>query len=503
MIDTGPVTRSDSGAGAAAELTGARRWRALIVCLVALFATLLDVSVTNVALPSIGRAVGAGPSELQWIVSGYVLAFGLVPVIAGRLGDDRGRRTMFLIGTAGFTLTSLAVALSPTAAFLVVARLVQGLFGGLINPQVAGLVQQMFRGAERARAFGAIGSVVGVATAVGPVAGGALIGLGGPEFGWRLVFLVNLPIGVAALVLGRLWLPAPPPRPERRHRLDIPGAVLLGLAMACVLVPTVQYDTVRDPRLFLLLIPAVPIGLLFWQRERRLTAAEQDPLVDLRLFSRPSYGVGVGLALLYFAGYTGLPLVLALYFQQGRGMTALESGLAVTAFALGSAVGAPIAGRLVPRMGRLLVVIALLVFAAGAVAIGLVVRSGPDDVAVRLAIPLLVLGLGSGAIITPNQALSLAAVDPRMGSVAAGVLQTAQRLGSAMGQAVLGAAFFAAVGSAATATGDTRTAAYSQAVSVTVLVTLAFIAAALVLGIADLTHARRVRGSTDAITPAP
>ncbi len=463
-----------------------RRWRALAVCLVALFATLLDVSVTNVALPSIGRATGAGPSQLQWVVSGYVLAFGLVPVLAGRLGDDRGRRQMFVIGVAGFTLTSLIVGLSPNATLLVIARLVQGIFGGLINPQVSGLVQQMFRGKERARAFGLIGTVVGVATAVGPVVGGALIGIGGPQFGWRLVFFINVPIGIAAIVLGRLWLPDPPPG-GRRHRLDLLGALLLGLTTACVLVPTVEYDSLHDPRIFLLLVPAVPLGVAFWRRERRLTRAEADPLVDIRLFQRPSYGVGVGLALLYFCGYTGLPLVLALYFQDGRGFSALESGLAVTALALGSVIGAPLAGRLVPKVGRLLVVISLVVFAAGAVAIAIVVRSGPDDIALRLALPLFILGLGSGGIITPNQVLSLSAVDPVMGSVAAGVLQTAQRLGSAIGQAVLGATFFAVVSSS-----GAGGIGYSRAVTVVVGVTLVFIAAALLLGVLDLRHSRRV-----------
>ncbi len=461
-----------------------------------MFATLLDVSVTNVALPSIGRATGAGASELQWVVSGYVLAFGLVPVIAGRLGDDRGRRTMFVIGVAGFTLTSLVVGLSPNPTWLVVARFVQGLFGGLINPQVSGLVQQMFSGRDRARAFGAIGTVVGVSTAVGPVVGGGLIGLGGPDFGWRLVFFINVPIGIAAVLLGLRWLPGPPGRAGRRHRLDLPGAMLLGLATACVLVPLVEYDSVRDARLFLLVVPAVPLALAFLRRERRLTRAEQDPLVDLRLFQRPSYGVGVGLALLYFCGYTGLPLVLALYFQLGRGFTALESGFAVTAFALGAAVGAPLAGRWVTRFGRRLIVVALVVFAIGAAAVGLVVRGGPDDVALRLALPLLVLGLGSGAIITPNQVLSLAAVDPRMGSVAGGVLQTSQRIGAAIGQAVLGATFFAVVGTGAAGAGVVSVATYSDAVAAAVLVTLAFTGAALALGIVDLRRASRA-GVTD------
>src|SRR4051794_32698098 len=145
----------------------AHRWRALSVCLVALFATLLDVSVTNVALPAIGTSTGAGPATLQWIVSGYVLAFGLVPVLAGRLGDAHGRRMMFVVGTLGFALTSLIVGLSPTAGLLVAARFAQGLFGGLINPQVSGVVQQLFAPHERGRAFGALGAVVGCGTAVG------------------------------------------------------------------------------------------------------------------------------------------------------------------------------------------------------------------------------------------------------------------------------------------------------------------------------------------------
>src|SRR3954447_13699628 len=196
--------------------------------------TLLDVSITNVALPAIGAAVDAHASQLQWVVSGYTLAFGLVPIIGGRLGDDHGRRRVFLVGVAGFVATSALVGAAPEPRLLIAGRVVQGLFGGLINPQVSGLVQQMFRGAQRARAFGAIGTVVGVATAVGPVVGGSLIALGGPHLGWRLVFFVNVPIGIAAILLGRLWLPDPPPG-GGRHRLDLVGALLLGLTTACVL----------------------------------------------------------------------------------------------------------------------------------------------------------------------------------------------------------------------------------------------------------------------------
>ena len=485
---------------AAAAVT--RRWRALAVCLVALFMTLLDVSITNVALPAIGAATGSGPSQLQWIVSGYTLAFGLVPIIGGRLGDDHGRRRLFLIGVAGFVVTSALVGVAPGPRLLIAGRVAQGLAGGLINPQVSGLVQQMFRGAERGRAFGAIGGVVGVATAVGPVVGGALIALGGPHWGWRLVFAVNVPIGLVTILLARRWLP--PPRPAARHRrLDIPGALLLGAATLAVLLAAVEYDTVRDPRLAALLVPAAGFLAAFVRRERRLTREDRDPLFDLRLFRQPSYTVGVLLALLYFCGFTGLPLVLSLYYQQGLGYSPLRAGLGVTAFAVGSAVAATVAGRLVNRLGRRLVIGALLVFGAGAVAIDLVVRTGPGTrAALLLAVPLFVLGAGSGGVITPNQALSLQQVDSAMGSTAGGVLQTAQRIGSAVGQAVIGAVFFASLPrTVEEISGVRRDAAFGAALSHAVAVTLVFVAAALALGMVDLVLSRRRAAPVTPVRP--
>ncbi|HET8559430.1 MAG TPA: MFS transporter [Marmoricola sp.] len=463
------------------------RWVALAVCCSALFMTLLDVSVTNVALPSIGRATDAGNSGLQWIVSGYTLAFGLVPVLAGRLGDDHGRRVMFQVGVAGFVVTSALSGLSPTSGLLIVARVLQGISGGLINPQVSGLVQQMFRGHERGRAFGTIGTMVGTATALGPVIGGALIALGGPHLGWRLVFFVNVPIGIAVLALARRYLPDS--GRHGHHRLDVGGALLLGAATFCVLFAAVEYDALRDLRLLWLVVPALVLGLLFRRREARLTRERQDPLVDLRLFRTPSYTAGVVLALAYFPAQAGLPLVLALYYQRGLGYTALESGAGVTAFALGSAVSASVAGRFVTTIGRPLVVGAAGCFGLGAVALGLVALlwagESPVPAALLLAGPLFVMGCGSGALITPNQTLTLMDVDPVTGSTAGGVLQTAQRIGLAVGQAVVGAVFFAAV--AGPSAHD-----YGVALATAVVAALAFVAAALVVGVTDLrVNARR------------
>lgn len=460
-----------------------RRWLALLTCCSALFMTLLDVSVTNVALPSIGHSTQATPAQLQWVVSGYTLAFGLVPVLAGRLGDDHGRRLMFQIGVAGFVGTSMLAGLSPTAGILIGARVLQGLAGGLINPQVSGLIQQLFRGNERGRAFGILGTTVGVGTALGPVVGGGLIGLGGPHSGWRLVFFINVPVGIAVLLLSRRLLPKDPS--SGRHRLDVLGALLLGGATFCILFMAVEYDAIRDRRLGALVVPALVLVAIFARRESRLTREQRDPLVDLRLFRVPSYSSGVVLALAYFPAMAGLPLVLALYYQQGLGYSALQSGLGITAYALGSGVAAPLAGRVVTRIGRPLVVAATITFGVGAAVLAVLATHAPTAAALVFAPALFVMGAGSGAVITPNQALSLMEVDPATGSTAGGVLQTAQRIGLAIGQAVIGAVFFVSLGT------GTSVASYGHALRMAILAALVFVTLAAGVGVSDLIRSRR------------
>lgn len=461
-----------------------RRWAALAVCASALFMTLIDVSVINVALPSISRATGAGPSQLQWILSGYTLSFAMVPVLAGRLGDDHGRRRMFQIGIAGFVLMSMLAGLAPSPSWLILARVLQGLAGGLINPQVAGLLQYMFRGEERGRAFGVLGANVGIATALGPLVGGALITLGGPENGWRLVFFINVPIGITVLLLSRKYLPVQPSRGS--HRLDVLGALLLGVATLSVLAAAVEYDRLKDLRLIWLVAPATLFLLLFLRRERTLTELDRDPLVDFRLFRNPSFTAGVAYALAFFPVITGVPLVLALYYQQGLGYTALQSGLAVTPLAIGRAIAAPIAGRFIVRVGRPLILGATVAYA---LAVGLLAFAAFHTPATSagpfLAVPLFVVGLAGGAIITPNQTLTLQEVDPAMGSTAGGAMQMAQRTGLSLGQAFVGAVFFAAL------IGTDTIARYTHALVFGLFAVLGFAVLGLVVGIYDLARHRR------------
>ncbi|GLW06412.1 MFS transporter [Microtetraspora sp. NBRC 13810] len=455
-----------------------RRWRALAVCLVAAFMTLLDVSIVNVALPSIRAGLDASPDALQWILSGYALTFGLALVPAGRMGDARGRRGVFMTGLALFTLASAAAGLAPTVTWLVVARLVQGAAGGLLNPQIAGVIQVLFRGAERGRAFGALGATVGIATAAGPLIGGALIALAGAQEGWRWVFYVNLPVGLVALPLA--WRLLPPPDETRgRERLDPVGILLLGAGVVLLLLPLVQEQQWHGAAKWLLVPAGLAVLWIFVRWERR----HEQPVIDLRLYRLRSYALGALIALLYFAGFSGIFFSFTLYLQNGLRYTPLLAGLSITPFAVGSAIAAFVGGRIVARFGRPLVVAGLVCVAAGLIATLVAVRLVPDEhVALATAAPLLLAGLGSGLVISPNQTLTLSEVPPEGGGSAAGVLQTGQRIGTAVGVAAVGSMFFATVAG----TGGDWAVAFERGL----LVVIAFVLVALCAALGDLLAGR-------------
>jgi EmrB/QacA subfamily drug resistance transporter len=474
-----PVARPDD-----AYEPDPRRWRALIVVLVAGFMVLLDVSIVNVALPSIARGLGADDSDLQWVVSGYALAFGLVLVAGGRIGDARGRRPTLMIGLAIFTLASAACGLAQSPVMLIIARLVQGVGGGLVTPQNAGLIQNLFRGAERGRAFGLFGAVVGVSTAIGPLLGGLLIQFGGAQEGWRWIFFVNLPVGIVAMILAVRTVPHRRRQKGERTDYDPVGAVVLGLATLLVLLPFVESRTWSGGLKWTLLVPAALLGVLFVRWERRYRRRGREPMVDLALFGRRSYTFGAAVALAYFVGFTGVFFIYALFLQDGMGYTALQSGLASTPFALGSAVGAWLGGRVITRIGSRLVAAGLVLVIVGLlaswVAIGLV-----DSPAVGWAVasPFLVAGLGSGLVIAPNQTLALSEVPPRQGGAAGGVLQTGQRIGSAAGIAAVGSLYYSRLASTG---GD-----FSAAVRDGFVLIVAFVGVALAIAIADIVVNRR------------
>ncbi|MEU6772551.1 MFS transporter [Streptomyces sp. NPDC046759] len=461
-----------------------RRWKALAVCLTAAFMTLLDTSIVNVALPSVERGLRASTADLSWVMSGYALTFGLALVPAGRLGDLRGRRQTFLAGLALFTLASAACGLSSDATWLVLFRLVQGASAGMIAPQTSALIQQMFQGPERARAFGMMGSTIGISTAVGPLAGGLLIQASGGVDGWRWVFYVNLPIGVAVFCAALKLLPRSLASPGRSEGFDVPGVLLLGTGVLALMLPLVQEQQWQGHLKWALLPVSAGLLAAFWAWERHQGRHGRAPLVDLRLFSLRSFSLGALLSLVYFGGFTTLFFVYTLFLQNGMGYGALAAGLSSMPFAAGSAAGAAAGGRLVVRFGRKLVIAGLCTVAVGMLGVAAAVHWVPGrGVAWAAALPLLAAGIGSGLTISPNTTLTLSLVPVRRGGAAGGVLQTGQRIGSAAGVAAVGSVYFAHLahpGNPATA------------LQYGLLTAIAIILLALALAFADLRE-RRVR----------
>ncbi|WP_333761052.1 MFS transporter [Streptomyces sp. IBSBF 2390] len=455
-----------------------RRWKALAVCLAAGFISLLDTSIVNVALPSMERGLGASEAAQSWVVSGYALTFGLALVPAGRLGDMHGRRQAFLIGLALFTVASAACGLAAGPSWLVLFRLVQGAAAGMVAPQTSGLIQQMFQGSERAKAFGLLGSVIGVSTAVGPLAGGLLIDAVGTDDGWRWVFFVNLPIGVAAFTAGLRLLPRFPASPGKRETFDLFGVLLLGCGVLALMLPLVQEQQWTGREKWTML----PVGALllgtFWAWEKRQGRRRRAPLVDLALFSLRSFTLGALISLTYFAGFTTVFFVYTLYLQNSLGYSALAAGLTVLPFAAASAVGAALGGRLVVRFGRKLVVLGLSGVALGLLGVVAAVRLVPgDDLGWASALPMLIGGIGSGLTVSPNTTLTLTLVPVHRAGAAGGVLQTGQRVGSAAGIAVVGAVYFAQMANHGSP---------ERAIQLGLLTAVGLIVIALALAVADL-----------------
>ncbi|MDN6180490.1 MAG: MFS transporter [Halomonas subglaciescola] len=432
------------------------RWRILVVLLAAISMSLISVSIVNVALPAIQEGLAASQSDLQWVLSGYALTFGVVLVAAGRAGDLMGRGGIFIIGVAVFTAASVASGFAPDATSLNVARFIQGVGSGLLNPQGVGMIQQYFRGGERGRAFGFFGSAVGVSVGIGPVIGGLLIELGGVNIGWRLTFLVNVPIGIATLIMAFAWFPKPlfhrGPRGATSfsqrvlhmlRALDPMGSVLLGLAVFAILFPFMESRASALTWLWLLVGLALVIAWVWW--ERRYARLGHSPMVDLAIFSTRSFTNGSLIMTLYFMGMTSIWVLVALYMQQGVGKSALEAGMVGIPSAFMSAVAANWAGKRVMKYGRKVVIGGLCCALAGlALCIGVILLQANGYLSVWWLMPSLVLiGLAQGAVISPNQTLTLAEVPLAYAGSSGAIMQTGQRIGTSVGIAIVTAAVFA------------------------------------------------------------
>jgi EmrB/QacA subfamily drug resistance transporter len=441
----------------------ARRWTVLRVALAAAFLMPLDFTIVNVALPVIGRDTDASEAALQWVVAGYALAYGLLLIPSGRLGDRAGHRLVLQVGLAGFVLTSAGCAVATDPAMLVAGRIAQGAMAGVVTPPVLAIIQAAFPPEERGRAFGWYGAVFGVTMAAGPLVGGVLVDADLAGTSWRPIFLVNVPIGILVMVLVARLVP------ETRGRgggVDPVGVALVAGALALLIAPLVQGPRLGWPTWSVVCLAlAPPAFAVFAWWELRCVRRDMTPVVDMRLFRIRSFTTGVGVMLVHFGTYIGLLFVLSLYVQSGLGRSALATGLVLSSFSVGTLVGAVVSDGLAARIGR-----AVLQWGSGLLAAGIVLTAalvGFGGGSPGWLLPgLLVAGVGNGLVLAPAMAIVLADVPQQDVGSASGVLNTAQRIGQTFGTALFGLLLFTSVHSARRR-GETTLDAYDHALTLT------------------------------------
>lgn len=421
----------------------AGRWIAMTILLVAQFMNLIDVTIVNVALPSLQQAFNATSSQIEWVVAAYILFFALLLLPAGRLGDIYGRRRMFVLGVAVFTAGSALCGLAPSIEALVAARIFQAVGAAMMTPQTLAIIPAIFSPRERGAAFALTGLTAGMAAVAGPVLGGLLIGADLWGLGWRPIFLVNVPVGLIAIVLALRWLPKVPA--VRGMGLDLTGTALAGMALLLVIFPLIEGRQFGWPWwCFAMIAAALPVAVLFLAWLRRQAERNASQVIPASLFGNRSFVLGTVLSSALFSGVPGFFLVLAMYLQVGYGLTPLQSGLTTVPFSAGVLVASILSGRLGVRWLRPRITAGALMLAGCMVWLRLIV-AGTGDEMLRLAFsPALMLGgIGLGTAISPLFQTILGNVEGRDTGAASGGLQAFQQMGAAVGVAIMGEIFFA------------------------------------------------------------
>lgn len=428
--------------GNEAMMSNRRRWIAMGVVFVATFMVLLDVTIVMVAIPSIQRDLHATYAQVQLVVALYLVAYAVCLISGGRLGDLFGRRRMFMIGVAGFVVASALCGLAPSPEALLGARLVQGIAAAMMYPQALSYAQVLFPPAERNRVFAIFGAVVGLAALSGQLLGGALIQWNAFGLDWRLIFLVNIPVGVLALAVAPVLLPES--RAGDKPRLDLGGLALSSVALLLLVWPLVEGREAGWPLWsYVSLAAAAPAFALFVLYEQRLTRTGRAPLIDVRLFRHASFSLGLLTVLAVLAGIPSFVLTISLFVQGGLGFSAMRSGLTVAPFMGGFLLGSFASTRLVRRFGTGALVGAAAVMTLGMSLVLLAIdRAGTGLQGPELIPEALLAGFGAGAVVAQIFRVVVSGVDQRQAGAASGVLATAQQIGAALGIAIVGIVFF-------------------------------------------------------------
>lgn len=417
-------------------------WLTLAVVLSGLFMVTLDVFIVNVAIPALQSDLGAGAGAIQWVVAGFSLAVGALVVTAGRLGDLLGRRRTYAVGLAAFTLTSAACGLATSPEALVAARVLQGLSAALLMPQVLVIIQTVFRGRALARAYTAYGLSMGIAAVFGQLIGGALIHADLLGLGWRACFLINVPVGLAALAVLRRALPIVPG--SGRARMDLVGVALVTAALLTTMLPLIQGRAQGWPTwTWVSLAASAALFAEFLWYERRLARSGGAPLVDLAVFRERTFSVAVSAQLAFNTGLASFFLVFAIYVQEGRGLTAMHAGELFAAIGVGYLLTSTCSVAIAARLGRHTVTVGALVTALGLVGVQQTLAVVGDRGPVWWLAPALAVdGAGLGIVIAPLSMTALSRVPSELRGAASGILSTVMQLGGALGVALIGVVFY-------------------------------------------------------------
>ena len=418
------------------------RWLILGIVLAAEIMDLLDSTIVNVAGPSLKEKLQATPSALQWVIGGYTLTLGAGLVLGGRLADRYSRRNVFLGGLVSFTLSSLLCAIAPNIEALIAFRLIQGFAGAMVLPHVIGFIRDVFPPEELGKAFAVFGPVFGLGGILGPIVGGFIIDGNIASTGWRAVFLVNIPIGIINLWLAWKYLP----KRESDHsiKIDLFGSLLIIVSSGLLLLPLIQGQEAGWPLWTFVSLAAALIGFgIFTLQQRWVISRKRTPLVDPDIFKATTYDLGLAGIFVFFAGFTGVYLIITLFLQIGEGYSARGAGIANIAIALGTAMGGALSGAvLADKFGTRVLQMGAVAQITGAILLFIALPTMQSFNFWHIAPGMFVSGFGTGLVVAALfDAILLSIKDELVGS-ASGVLSAIQSIGSSVGVALFGTLFF-------------------------------------------------------------
>lgn len=444
------MSKEHAAAHHASKFTDKQKKIALTIVAFAFVMDLIDSTIVNIAIPSIQANLGASYAMIQWLVAGYSLTFALLLITGGRMGDVFGYKKTFLFGIGGFTVASLLTGIAPTATFLVVARLIQGSMAALMVPQVMSLMQVMYKPKERAAVMGLFGMLAGLAASLGPIIGGFLIEANIFGWDWRPIFLINLPVGIAAIIAGMKYLPEG--KSEHPLHIDIKGTFLIIIALSLMVFPLIQGRELDWPIWTIAMMAAsIPALMLFGWYENRKHKIDKSALIVPSLFKIRSFISGLGLNVLVESVMIGYFLTFTLVLQAGLGFSVLRAAFIGIPTAVGMTLGFAVLGqKLVVKYGRSVISMGAAIFAAGLLGTAWVVTHfGLGLHGWQLIPSLLVSGVGLSLIMIPIFSAALQDVDPSHAGSASGILNAVQQVGAAVGVAIIGVIFFGQITNAA------------------------------------------------------